>query len=363
VDPSADGTVTVQIPADVANPDGLGNQASNVLTFTSNSTSTPDTTAPTITREITGTATTAFITWTTSEPARGNVQYGLNTNYTASTSMETLFTLNHSASITGLTPSTTYHYNIFATDASGNTGSTGDLTFTTPAATSTPACAPAISNVAVLVTGTSTATVAFTTDVASSTQAFFGTTTALGASTTLNTTATTTHSAMLQGLSANTLYHFVVTSGSGSCMATSADMTFTTNSTGTPLAVTGIDAIRTTAIANGNFADGWEWILHFTVPDNETSMQLKFGDFTSSNTSSTIPAAGNIRYSSAQSNNASTTASAIVETNNNYGGAMTLIGDTSTTTAGRQIDVEVDVAVPTGTQPGVYTTTFGALTQ
>jgi large repetitive protein len=367
IDPTADGTVTVSVAADVSTAaagNHKGNQASNTLTFTSTNLASSDTTAPTITREITGTPTSAFITWTTSEPARGNVQYGLTTNYTSSTTMETAFTTSHSASINGLTPNTTYHYNIFATDAAGNTGSTGDLTFTTPMSTSTPACTEVtISNIGVLVTGTSTATISWTTNATSSSQVFYGTTSSYTASTTLDTTATTTHSVNLSNLTSGTQYHFSVSSGNESCTSASADMTFMTNSSGVSLAVTGVDAIRTTAVANGDFDDGWKWIIHFTVPDNETSMQLKFNDFMSSTTSDVIPAANNIRYYSTQSSNASTTASAIVETNNNYGGAMTLTGDTSSTTLGRQVDVSVEVAVPSGTDSGVYTTAFGALTQ
>jgi hypothetical protein len=40
---------------------------------------------------------------------------------------------------------------------------------------------------------------------------------------------------------------------------------------------------------------------------------------------------------------------------------MMLVGDTSSTTPGRQIDVHVLVAVPITTQAGTYSTTFGAL--
>jgi hypothetical protein len=364
VDPTATGTVTVQVAADVAiaaQDNHKGNQASNVLTF--NATSAADTTAPTITREITSTPTSASLTWTTNEPAQGQVNYGLTMSYTSSTTMETSLFTSHSTTITGLTPSTTYHYEITATDAAGNTGTTGDLTFTTPAATST--CPITISDITALPTGTSTAAIAWMTNATSTGQVFFGTTTAYGASTTLNTTASTTHSAMLTGLTAGTLYHFSVSSGNENCTSASADMTFTTNAstTTTPLAITGIDAVRTTAIANGVFEDGWKWIIHFTVPENETSMQLRFNDFTSSTTADVIPAANNIRYYSPQSSNASTTASAIVETSNGYGGVMTLTSDTSTTTAGRQVDVSVEVRVPSGTDSGVYTTSFGALTQ
>jgi hypothetical protein len=138
-------------------------------------------------------------------------------------------------------------------------------------------------------------------------------------------------------------------------------MTFTTSAAGTTtLAITGVDANDTTAIANGSFADGWQWTIHFNVPANETSFQLRFNDFTNGSASSTIPAAGNIRYFSPQSSNAMDANSAIVESNNEYGSALNLTGDTASSTAGRQIDVVVQVAVPQNTPTGSYTTLFGA---
>jgi|GEM_PF-4670220 len=128
----------------------------------------------------------------------------------------------------------------------------------------------------------------------------------------------------------------------------------------TTLAITGIDAPDTTAIANGNFADGWQWIIHFNVPTDETNFQLRFNDFTTvSGASSTIPAASNIRYYSTQSSNATNAGSAIVASNNDYGGVLTLTGDASGS-AGRQIDLVVEVAVPSGTPTGSYSTLFGA---
>jgi hypothetical protein len=51
----------------------------------------------------------------------------------------------------------------------------------------------------------------------------------------------------------------------------------------------------------------------------------------------------------------------MVESGNGYSGDMMLNDDTSSTTAGRQIDVHVQVAVPLGTQTGSYSTVFGAL--
>lgn len=248
--------------------------------------------------------------------------------------------------------------------ASPDNQASNTLTFTSTMDTGSGSTTPEISNVTVNNITQSGATINWTTDVASNSQVFYGTTSAYGSSTSLDTTTGTSHSVNLSNLNPNTTYHFQVASGVGSTSAaTSSDMTFTTSSSTssgtTTLAIVGIDTVNSTAIANGSFEVGWQWIIHFTVPTNETSFQLRFNDFTSAGTSNTIPAT-NIRYYSAQSSNATNADSAITETNNDYGGALTLTGDTSTTTAGRQVDVVVQVAVPQNTPTGSYSTLFGA---
>lgn len=229
---------------------------------------------------------------------------------------------------------------------------------------------PVISGISASSTGTTTASIMWNTDVPATGQVNYGLTSSYDASSSFHSPLTTSHIAFLGGLLADTLYHFAIVSGNASGTTTSADQTFTMGSTGTttatttaPLSVTGVDVVSASATANGTFASGWKWVVHFTVPTNETSFQLKFADFTSSTSSSTIGVANNMRYYSSQSSNASTTGSAIVETNNNYGGALMLTGDTSTTTAGRQIDVTIEAAIPSGTPTGSYSTTFGALSQ
>ncbi len=265
---------------------------------------------------------------------------------------------------------------ITATSPAGAVGAV-DVTVTTPGGTSATSSAdqftyvapvltsPNISSIGVTTNGTSSATISWMTDAAANSQVFYGTSASYGSSSTLNTNATTTHSVTLNGLAEATLYHFEVTSMDVGGTATSSDQVFTTGSTAssTPLALTGVTPVSTTATADGTFADGFQWVLHFVVPTNETSFQMEFSNFTTPTSTGTIPAANNIRYFSPESSNATSSASAITETNNGFGGALTLTGDTSTTTPGRQIDVTVEVAVPSGTPTGVYSTTFGALSQ
>lgn len=366
VTPTANGAVTVSIPADAAtgiDAPAKGNQASNVLAFAYTAATTTDVTAPVISNVvITPTSTGAGVTWNTNEAAVGQVFYGTTTSYGHSTTLETTASTTHAATLSGLTASTTYHYQITARDASLNTSATTDATFMTTAAATTTPSAPTISNIAVSGVGTSTATITWNTNLASSTQLFYGTTTGYGHSTTLDTTATSSHSVALSGLTEATLYHFHIVATNGTGSTTSSDQTFFSASTAssTPLAVTSVDAIKTNATADDTYVHGWEWVMHLTVPTNEDAFRMKFSDFAMIGGSSTIPAANNIRLFSAQSANASSEETAVTETNNNYGGWLYLNNDAATSTAGRQIDVHIQVRVPSGTTAGSYTTTYGA---
>src|SRR4029450_10301370 len=47
---------------------------------------------------------------------------------------------SHSVAVSGLSPSTTYHYRVKSKDAAGNLATSGDLTFTTTAPAPPPTC-------------------------------------------------------------------------------------------------------------------------------------------------------------------------------------------------------------------------------
>ena len=287
---------------------------------------------------------------------------------------------------TGLASTTAVHFgavaatlgtisstSVTATSPAGSAG-TVDVTVTTPNGTSATSAAdhftyvapastaPIISGIGVTTNGTTSAIISWLTDSAADSRVVYGTSASYGSSV-YNATATTTHSVLLNNLTEATLYHFAVVSANAGGTSTSTDQVFTAGSTAssTPLSLSGVTPVSTTATADGTFLHGFSWILHFVVPTNETSFQMKFSDFTTPTSAGTIPAASNIRYYSAQASNASSSASAVVETNNEYGGALLLSGDTSDSTPGRQIDVTVEVSVPSGTPTGVYSTNFGAL--
>jgi len=94
------------------------------------STQPTDTTPPVISNiNADKTSTGATITWTTDENATTIVKYGVSsTDQQATVSgMRT----SHSVTLTGLTPSTTYKYQIYSTDAAGNTATSTVRQFTT----------------------------------------------------------------------------------------------------------------------------------------------------------------------------------------------------------------------------------------
>ena len=78
------------------------------------------------------TTTAATVTWATNNPSNSQILWGLTTSYNASTNLDTTFTQNHKQFLIGLTPSTTYHFQVRSTDSSGNLVTGPDQTFTTP---------------------------------------------------------------------------------------------------------------------------------------------------------------------------------------------------------------------------------------
>ena len=123
------------------------------------------------------------------------------------------------------------------------------------------------------------------------------------------------------------------------------------------LAVTSVTPVKTTATADGTFANGWEYTFNITVPTNEPDVSMKFADWMSTVGSTTIPVAGNMRISSLQ---ASSTDWVTLTAANTYSSpALHITGDLDPATPGRQIHVTVDVAIPSTTVNGSYTTNYG----
>jgi phosphodiesterase/alkaline phosphatase D-like protein len=187
------------------------------------------------------TTTSATITWTTDQPADSLVDLGTTTDY-GTTASDATPVLSHTQTLSGLTPSTTYHYRVTSKNAQGTAGSSADLTFTT-------AAVPAvISSVAASNMTASGATIAWLTDLAADTQVEYGTTTDYGNMSALNGAPVTSHQQTLSGLAANTEYHFRVRSRTtAGALAVSDDATFTTLMTAPVVTLATATAITTTS--------------------------------------------------------------------------------------------------------------------
>jgi regulation of enolase protein 1 (concanavalin A-like superfamily) len=77
------------------------------------------------------------LTWDTDETADSGVAYGLDSSYGSNAGDATLVT-SHSVTLNSLSPNTLYHYQISSSDGSGNTASSGDLSFTTASSGGSP---------------------------------------------------------------------------------------------------------------------------------------------------------------------------------------------------------------------------------
>ena len=173
-------------------------------------TTTPDILAPVITlATATGVTTTgATISWTTNELANGNIYVSATSPVnmaTATTLGTTTLSTLHSFNLSGLTASTTYYYIVKSADGAGNTATSSQLSFVTPAVADT--VAPVISTVIPFTVASTTATVAWTTNESATGKLSFGTSTPL----TLFASTTTgmTHSFNLTGLTASTTYQLL----------------------------------------------------------------------------------------------------------------------------------------------------------
>jgi hypothetical protein len=93
----------------------------------------PDTTPPVISNVAASaiTDTSATIVWATNEPASSQVEYGTSTGYGSTTPLDQTLDVSHAVALSGLTPSTTYHFRVRSSDGAGNSAQSGDYTFTT----------------------------------------------------------------------------------------------------------------------------------------------------------------------------------------------------------------------------------------
>ncbi|MDP2593906.1 MAG: peptidoglycan-binding protein [bacterium] len=177
------------------------------------------------------TSTGATIGWMTSVGASSQVNYGTTTSYGDSSALDSNLVTSHSVVLSGLAPSTTYHFQAVSA-ATSTTAASSDMTFTTLATPDT--TPPIISAVAAGSIATTTATIMWTTDEAATSKVYYATTTPIdftSAAMVSNASFVTAHSLNLSGLTASTTYSYAVVSAdiSGNTATSSTSSFLTTN--------------------------------------------------------------------------------------------------------------------------------------
>jgi hypothetical protein len=202
--------------------DAAGNQASSAQVAVTVANAPPPQISNVSASGITSTG--ATISWTTDVASSSQVEYGTTLAYGTSTSLDTSQVTSHAQTLSGLQSGTQYHYRVRSQAGGGALGISPDATFST----ALPA-PPVISNVQASGITSSTATISWSTDTASDSTVQYGTSSSYGqvAST---SGLVTSHSQLLSGLSAGTVYHYKVLSKDGfGQTSSSGDQTFTTS--------------------------------------------------------------------------------------------------------------------------------------
>lgn len=176
------------------------------------------------------TTTSATITWDTDEYSDSRVEYGLDATYTSGTVFDGGFVASHLLLLSGLTPSTVYHFRVSSRDSVANQSVSGDYTFTTagPAGMGGDVTSPFISAIQVTNITDTSALVTWMTDEPATSVVTYGVSVGYGMTGTAGGLLTT-HAVYLTGLLEATSYHFSVGSADffGN-MSSSPDGVFTT---------------------------------------------------------------------------------------------------------------------------------------
>ncbi len=77
------------------------------------------------------TASTAVINWTTNTASSSQIAYGTSSSYGSLSALGSALVTSHSIMLSGLQPSTTYHFEVLSRDSQGNLGTAADFTFAT----------------------------------------------------------------------------------------------------------------------------------------------------------------------------------------------------------------------------------------
>ncbi len=156
----------------------------------------------------------ATVTWTTNVPTDSSVSYTDLVTANSYLKNDTIFTTNHSVSLSGLIASRSYKYSVAGKDLGGyNVTSSDDQLFTTLTSTSTSTGSanviPTISNVNA-VAGVDGATVTWTTNVPTNSSVDYTDLVTAVRLTKSDNSLTTNHSALISGLEASRSYEYSI---------------------------------------------------------------------------------------------------------------------------------------------------------
>jgi len=119
------------------------------------------------------------------------------------------------------------------------------------------------------------------------------------------------------------------------------------------LQTTSIEAVKTIAVADGDYANGWQWVFAISLPSSDTFLKIKFNNFAGSSDDSV--AANNIRFYSKQSANAYDASHAITITQADvFSQPLNLIPASTNGPSNRQIKIFVETRIPAGSAGGSY---------
>jgi hypothetical protein len=182
----------------------------------------------------------ATIAWDTDEPATTQLAYGTSAgSYTASSTLDTTLTRNHSVTLTGLSQDTTYYYRVFSADSAGNetlddnSGNSHSFTTSAPLGGGVMIISdnnpPTLTSIEVSDITKDSAKITWNTGELSSSLVAYGLTTAYGELTGDHAAKTMEHTVVLQKLEPATTYHYKAFSyDESSNQGSSVDKTFTT---------------------------------------------------------------------------------------------------------------------------------------
>jgi hypothetical protein len=224
------------------------------------------------------TSTSATITWTTDQASSSQVNYGTTTAYGSQSPLNTTPVTPHSVTLTGLTPGTTYNFDVFSANASSTPATSGNFTFATTSSSTPP---PVISTVAAYPVADTTATILWVTDQNATSLVNYGTTTAYGFQSTPGPTLAIYHAVPLTGLTPGTIYNFqVVSMNSSGVPSTSGNFSFTTSGTA-PAPGPVITNVTSTAITSTSATINW-------TTDQASNSRVSYGPTTAYGTLSTL---------------------------------------------------------------------------